>query len=511
MGFPTAIMMRHHFLLLTFAVSFCAALPATDLVVPEREEVDFVAYSTSASFIQAMAKSGGTEEDCRTFATTTIATTKESIESEQKTLDAVDKGAECAQEGQEMVTSTQGTLNKAQSDLAIKKGAAETALSAKETACTASVAFDVNLDTLTSKECFNYKQESTYTIADGACTSAKSDLTKADLAVSTAKTAVTDGQQANEDALAQAAELMSSCHCRVQQEQAAAWTAASSATAANAADWKQAHEVLCAVDQTANECEYDACPTVSQPTVAPGVAEEACSSFKLVKTGAECLSSDSQLPAPDSSFRYATAAECAAAVQAKGGKFFIYGTGDKKGKCYQEDTKSEDCEEGWETDQYDFYKFQQPESQPVVDEDMCECSGNSNRITCSITRAHSCAAGSVCDGKDKVKFGEWSKICTPKASLDMCKCTGESNEYECTKTGKAHCATGQVCDGIDEVKFGNLRQIESEICDVNMCKCTGNSNEYECTVTGKGHCAVSEKCDGSVVTYDQIASNLCGA
>merc|ERR1712195_469761 len=265
MGFPTAIMMRHHFLLLTFAVSFCAALPATDLVVPEREEVDFVAYSTSASFIQAMAKSGGTEEDCRTFATTTIATTKESVESEQKTLDAVDKGAECAQEGQEMVGSTQGTLNKAQSDLAIKKGAAETALSAKETACTASVAFDVNLDTLTSKECFNYKQESTYTIADGACTSAKSDLTKADLAVSTAKTAVADGQQANEDALAQAAQLMSSCHCRVQQEQAAAWKAASSATAANAADWKQAHEVLCAVDKTAT-CIVPTCPAVTQPT-----------------------------------------------------------------------------------------------------------------------------------------------------------------------------------------------------------------------------------------------------
>ena len=46
--------MRHHFLLLTLAVSFCAALPTADLVVPERKVVDFVAYSTSASFIQAM-------------------------------------------------------------------------------------------------------------------------------------------------------------------------------------------------------------------------------------------------------------------------------------------------------------------------------------------------------------------------------------------------------------------------------------------------------------------------
>merc|ERR1712195_278079 len=152
MGPPTAIMMRHHFLLLTLAVSFCAALPTADLVVPERKVVDFVAYSTSASFIQAMSKSGGTEADCRTFATTTIATTKESIEAMQKTLDAVDTGAECAQEGQEVVASTQITDN--------KKGAAATALSAMKTACSTSVAFEVNLDTLKEKECYPYKQES---------------------------------------------------------------------------------------------------------------------------------------------------------------------------------------------------------------------------------------------------------------------------------------------------------------------------------------------------------------
>jgi len=400
-------MMRHHFLLLTLAVSFCAALPTADLVVPERKVVDFVAYSTSASFIQAMSKSGGTEADCRTFATTTIATTKESIEAMQKTLDAVDTGAECALEGQEVVASTQITVNKAKGDLDNKKGAAATALSAMKTACSTSVAFEVNLDTLQEKECYPYKQESTYINADNACNSATAASTKADLAEDDAKIAVANGQQANEAAVKQAAQLMSSCHCRVQAEQAKAWKAASGSKEANAADWKQAHEVLCTLDKTTTSestndedeasdeaaitdmmlqsgCDYDACPTVSQPTVASGVAEE-------------------------------------------------------------------------------------------------DCSGKSNVPT----------------------------VLAPVQPPDMCKCTGSSNEYECTETGKAHCATGQVCDGIDEVKFENLRQIESAICDVNMCKCTGNSNEIECTVTGKRHCAVSEKCEGSVVTYDQIASNLC--
>ena len=354
-----------------------------------------------------MSKSGGTEADCRTFATTTIATTKESIEAMQKTLDAVDTGAECAQEGQEVVASTQITVNKAKGDLDNKKGAAATALSAMKTACSTSVAFEVNLDTLQEKECYPYKQESTYINADNACNSATAASTKADLAEDDAKIAVANGQQANEAAVKQAAQLMSSCHCRVQAEQADAWKAASRSKEANAADWNQAHEVLCALDKTTTSestndedetsdeaaiddtmlqsgCDYDACPTVSQPTVASGVAEE-------------------------------------------------------------------------------------------------DCSGKSNVPT----------------------------VLAPVQPPDMCKCTGSSNEYECTETGKAHCATGQVCDGIDEVKFENLRQIESAICDVNMCKCTGNSNEIECTVTGKRHCAVSEKCEGSVVTYDQIASNLC--
>ena len=68
-----------------------------DTVVPEK--LDFAAYSTSASFIQAMSKSGGTEEDCRTFATTTITAIEASVKSAQETLDIADKGEECAQEG----------------------------------------------------------------------------------------------------------------------------------------------------------------------------------------------------------------------------------------------------------------------------------------------------------------------------------------------------------------------------------------------------------------------------
>merc|ERR1712195_391398 len=62
--------------------------------------------------------------------------------------------------------------------------------------------------------------------------------------------------------------LESGCLCRVHQEQAAAQVAAQTATTAHADDWKQAQEVLCAVDQT-TPCPMPPCPTVAQPTATP--------------------------------------------------------------------------------------------------------------------------------------------------------------------------------------------------------------------------------------------------
>merc|ERR1740130_1908793 len=266
-----------------------------------------------------------------------------------------------------------------------------------KTACSTSVAFEVNLDTLKEKECYPYKQESTYINADNACNSATAASTKADLAEDNAEIAVANGQQANEAAVKQAAQLMSSCHCRVQAEQAAAWKAASRSKEANAADWKQAHEVLCTLDKTTTSestndedeasdeaalqdmmlqsgCDYDACPTVSQPTVASGVAEEDCSGKSNVPTVLT----------------------------------------------------------------------------PAQPPNMCKCTGNSNEYECTGNsdewKAH-CATGQVCDGIAEVKFENLRQIEPVICDVNMCKCTGTSNEYECTVTGKAHCAVSEKCDG----------------------------------------------------------------
>jgi len=268
--------MDRRYLMLTLVAAFCTAVPTTDLVIPEK--IDFAAYSTSASFIQAMANSGGTEVDCRTFAKNTIDTIRTDVTSEQKTLDAEDKGAGCAQEGQTIVSSTQATLSTAKANVVTKKSTAAVALDAKATACTASVAFEVGLDKLESskEQCYDYTSQTSYTNAKGTCTSVTSTLATADQDVVTAQTAATGLQQDYDNAVAAAAKLVSKCHCRVQKGQAEAWKAASTATAAHAADWKQAHEVVCALDQ-ATPCEEVAdCPVVEQSTLSKDVSNEDC-------------------------------------------------------------------------------------------------------------------------------------------------------------------------------------------------------------------------------------------
>merc|ERR1712166_237884 len=270
---PTRNMMGRRYLMLTLVAVFCTAVPTTDLVIPEK--IDFAAYSTSTSFLQAMSKSGGTEADCRTFATTTN-TIRTDVKSEQGILNAKDTGEDCAAKGQDVVANAQGKLDAADKDQLAKQGVAATRLNAKKTACTASVAFIVNLDTLESKECYDSTKEQSYINAKSTCTSATSAMTKADKAVTTAKITVKDRQREHDDALAQAAQLKSACHCRVKKDQAEAWTAASTATAAHAADWKQAHEVICALDKKIPCEKVPDCPALEQVTLSKDISSEEC-------------------------------------------------------------------------------------------------------------------------------------------------------------------------------------------------------------------------------------------
>merc|ERR1719345_323752 len=96
------------FLLTLLAVS-CHGLPTlTGEVVPERQTMllqhraAFTKMSPTA-FISAMSSSGGSKEDCRTFADETTKAIKATVTSTQDVLNTIDTGSGCAALGQDLV------------------------------------------------------------------------------------------------------------------------------------------------------------------------------------------------------------------------------------------------------------------------------------------------------------------------------------------------------------------------------------------------------------------------
>ena len=73
--------------------------------------------------------------------------------------------------------------------------------------------------------------------------------------------------------------------------------------------------------------------------------------YRLVKSGAECHSTDQNLG------RFDNLQECSDACLNKNEcTYFIYGTGSKAGRCWWEKTHNHCCSEGWENDEYNFYE-----------------------------------------------------------------------------------------------------------------------------------------------------------
>merc|ERR1712086_819291 len=272
MGTQSTTMALKLLVLVALAAYKCDALPsATDLVVPEGMMMQ-VAFSSMnpTAFISAMTKSGGTKEDCGTFASTTVADIKTAVSSEQKVLDAVANGDDCAAEGQTLVKKTKADVVSAQADVVTKQDLAATALTAKNAACSAGVDFSVGLEALEANSCYDYTSQTGYTQAKATCDSATTSLKTADAAVVAAQTVVTDYQATAANAVAEASRLMSGCLCKAHKAQTAAWASVQEAHASHAADWKQAHEIICALD-SATTCNFAACPAVTKPRVATGV------------------------------------------------------------------------------------------------------------------------------------------------------------------------------------------------------------------------------------------------
>merc|ERR1711957_938081 len=265
MGTHTKTTMALKLLVLVALAAYkCDALPsATDLVVPEGMMMQ-VAFSsmTPTAFISAMTKNGGTKEQCSTFASTTVDTITKAVEAQQGILNAEGKGNECADEGQDLVTKTKANVVTAEADLVAKNGAVATALSAKNTACAATVAFSVNLDTLQVNECFDYKTQDSYIQKKNVCDSKTTAWNTATNAIAPAEIS--------------ASGLKVTCQCGAKKSHANAWAKVQEGHASHAADWKQANEILCTLNAQSTACNSLPLPAVTKPALAAGVADATC-------------------------------------------------------------------------------------------------------------------------------------------------------------------------------------------------------------------------------------------
>merc|ERR1711865_811426 len=276
---PTKTTMALKLLVLVALAAYkCDALPsATDLVVPEGMMMQ-VAFSsmTPTAFISAMTKNGGTKEQCSTFASTTVDTITKAVEAQQGILNAEGKGNECADKGQDEVTTNKANVVTAEADLVAKQGAVATALSAKNTACAATVAFSVNLDTLQVNECFDYKTQDSYIQKKNVCGSKTTAWNTATNAIAPAETKVTDAKSEAAAAELSASGLKVTCQCDAKKRNADAWEKSQTDHASHAADWKQANDILCTLNAQSTACNNLPCPAVTRPALAAGVADATC-------------------------------------------------------------------------------------------------------------------------------------------------------------------------------------------------------------------------------------------
>jgi len=78
--------------------------------------------------------------------------------------------------------------------------------------------------------------------------------------------------------------------------------------------------------------------------------------YYLVKSGHECNCEDEHMV----TYGATSVQNCAEMVATRGGNFFAVGTGSQPDMCLWEKTTSEECTEGWEVDEYDFYAIGVP-------------------------------------------------------------------------------------------------------------------------------------------------------
>merc|ERR1711871_580755 len=243
------------------AAAVISAAP-TDTEVPD----SYAAHAEAQQTIDQLLQDGKDDSACRSLAKTTIKDIKTSVETSQKTYDAVDKGFNCHKEGQDAVVKA-----KEQKSLAEKK--LKDATSARKAACSAQVTFAPRAyNSLKENECSTFFSDAAYTAAKKKCSDSKSAEAKAEGELSAAIKAVKSAEEA-------AAKARAECECKTHKANKAAFEAATKNHEANKKAWVKAHHMLCVLDGVAP----DKCVHLSVPFVAKAPVCQKCDGSTCVK------------------------------------------------------------------------------------------------------------------------------------------------------------------------------------------------------------------------------------
>merc|ERR1711998_35387 len=232
------------------------AIPSSD-VVPETELFDESAddYAKAKATVQSLLEAGKNDKACRDLATSSKKAIEDDVKADQKILDALPDGSDCAKKGQALVTST-----KAEADKAAK--AEKDAKAAHDKASKANVDFgSIPYNQLTPGQCGTFFNHASYTKAKAAQDAAKKKY-------DTAKGSHDAAKQAFADATASAANQKSRCLCKTKKAHDSAYKKIAASKHNAGIDWDTAHKVICVLDKTpASKCAVPAQPKVSAPKI----------------------------------------------------------------------------------------------------------------------------------------------------------------------------------------------------------------------------------------------------
>lgn len=246
---------------LLFAAAAVVALPSANNVVPEAEYDPAVDAKNSIDMLLQQGKDQGA---CADLASATVSEVENSVNAQQKILDALDTGSDCPNKGQAAVDTAEQALNdanKAQTDAEAAQASAEDA----------PITFQPkSLASLQEGECGAFFSDPVYTQAVAAKNAAKEAASQAQGGTKAAE----DGLKAAKDAQAAA---IKECQCAVRKAYNNAWQAANANNDENQKAFLKGKHMQCVLDgKPVNECEAGQAPVVQAVNLAEGVPAEPC-------------------------------------------------------------------------------------------------------------------------------------------------------------------------------------------------------------------------------------------